>query len=265
MRNIAIHRISALILRHLITWPRSLERIADAFWWPTMNLFIWGLVNLYLQKETGEVSLFTTLFLGGLTMWTLVARAQEEMGLLFLQEAWDRNLLNILTSPITIWEFSLATIILAAIKLILTFLWLFLLGYVLFAFNIFTLGWMLVPYALLLIMTGWWLGFIINSLIFRYGYRVQVFAWTMTLIIMPFVSVYYPVSALPPWMQTVAWMLPPTYVFEGMRAVFQYQTIYWTGLFISFFLNVLYLSVSVWFFVSSYTNAKKTGMIMKFS
>ena len=36
---------------------------------------------------------------------------------------------------------------------------------------------------------------------------------------MPLACVYYPVSVLPHWLQYVAWSLPPTYVFEGMRAL----------------------------------------------
>jgi ABC-2 type transport system permease protein len=31
--------------------------------------------------------------------------------------------------------------------------------------------------------------------------------------------IYYPVTVLPHWLQYVAWTLPPTYVFEGMRAL----------------------------------------------
>ena len=73
MNPINFHRVYALVLRHLITWPRSLERVADAFWWPTMNLFIWGLVNVYLQQKTGATTYFVQLFLGGLIMWTLVS------------------------------------------------------------------------------------------------------------------------------------------------------------------------------------------------
>ena len=36
---------------------------------------------------------------------------------------------------------------------------------------------------------------------------------------LPLTCVYYPVSVLPHWLQYVAWTLPPTYVFEGMRAL----------------------------------------------
>jgi ABC-2 type transport system permease protein len=37
--------------------------------------------------------------------------------------------------------------------------------------------------------------------------------------LLPVTCVYYPVSVLPSWLQVFAWMLPPTYVFEGMRAL----------------------------------------------
>jgi hypothetical protein len=44
-------------------------------------------------------------------------------------------------------------------------------------------------------------------------------AWTLMFALLPLTCVYYPVSVLPGWLQVVAWMLPPTYVFEGMRAL----------------------------------------------
>jgi ABC-2 type transport system permease protein len=36
---------------------------------------------------------------------------------------------------------------------------------------------------------------------------------------LPLTCVYYPVAVLPEWLQYFAWALPPTYVFEGMRAL----------------------------------------------
>src|SRR3712207_8761664 len=44
-------------------------------------------------------------------------------------------------------------------------------------------------------------------------------AWTIMFLLMPLACVYYPVSILPSWLQALAWALPPTYVFEGMRAL----------------------------------------------
>ncbi len=44
-------------------------------------------------------------------------------------------------------------------------------------------------------------------------------AWSIMFLFLPLTCVYYPVAVLPGWLQTVAWMLPPTYVFEGLRAL----------------------------------------------
>ncbi len=262
---INIHRVNALIARHLMSWPRSLERLADAFWWPTINLLIWGFVTVYLQSRMGGSTFFVNMFLGGLLLWTLVVRSQEDMGITLLQEAWDRNILNMFTAPLTIWEFSVATICLASIKLLLSFIWMFLLAWLIFSFNIFSFGWILIPFAIVLMMAGWSLGFIINGLIMQFGYRVQVFAWTLTLAIMPFSAVYYPVSALPTWMQTVSRALPTSYIFEGMRLGIQSHHLDFAGLGIAFGLDILYLILGMKFFSYSYRKAQKSGMIMKFS
>lgn len=248
-----------------MTWPRSLERVADAFWWPSFNLFIWGLVTIYLQQQTGTYQFYINLFLGGVIMWLFIHRSQEEMGIMLLQEAWDRNLLNMFTSPLTIWEFTIAAFLLSTIKLVISVIWMIFLGYFLFHYNIFRLGWILIPYAASLLITGATLGIIINSLIVRYGYRIQVFAWTLTLILQPFSGVFYPIDAMPVWMQQVAKFIPTSYIFEGMRTVLATGRIDYQGLFSATVLNGVSFVFSVWFFVWSFQKSKESGMLLKFS
>lgn len=252
-------------MRHLMSWPRSLERLADSFWWPTFNLLIWGLVTTYLQQQAGQYQFFISLFLGGVIMWVFVYRAQEEIGVLLLQEAWDRNLLSMFSSPLTIWEFTVAAFLLSVIKLVISVIWMIALGYVLFQFNLFRYGFVLVPYAALLLVSGGIMGMIINSLIIRFGYRIQVFAWTLIAILQPFSGVFYPISSLPVWMQQVAIFLPTSYVFEGMRTVLKEGRIDYPGLIISVALSVLYFIFAVWFFAWSFKKARDSGALMKFS
>ena len=38
-------------------------------------------------------------------------------------------------------------------------------------------------------------------------------------VIQPLGCIFYPVAALPGWLQPICWALPPTYVFEGLRSV----------------------------------------------
>lgn len=180
--NINYHRVAAVMVRHLFSWRRSLERLWDTFWWPTFNLLTWGIVTMFLSYQGTGLAL-VDMFLGGVLMWMLVNHSQEEMGLVFLQEAWDRNIVNLLSSPLSIWEFTVASIFLGMVKLSVSMLWLLILASVFFHFSIFRYGFVLAPYAISLMISGWALGFFINGLILRYGYRVQVFAWSISLLL----------------------------------------------------------------------------------
>jgi ABC-2 type transport system permease protein len=55
--------------------------------------------------------------------------------------------------------------------------------------------------------------------VLRNGLGAESIVWTLMFGVMPLACVYYPVSVLPHWLQYVAWALPPTYVFEGMRSL----------------------------------------------
>jgi ABC-2 type transport system permease protein len=43
--------------------------------------------------------------------------------------------------------------------------------------------------------------------------------WPLPALLSPFAAVFYPLSTLPHWMQGIAYALPPSYVFEGMRSL----------------------------------------------
>ena len=53
----------------------------------------------------------------------------------------------------------------------------------------------------------------------RLGPASEWLIWPIPMIVSPFAGVFYPVAVLPGWMRAIAAVLPPSYVFEGMRAV----------------------------------------------
>lgn len=260
-----VNRIWAIVLRHLYVWPRNLESLIESFWWPSFDVFLWGLMTVYLSSKEGVPNYFTAFIIGAITLWMFVYRSQQEIAFTFLKEFWDRNLLSIMTTPITIWEFQIATLILGLFKLALSGIWMGILGYFLFSFNIFRFGWYLIPFLCNLFLVGWTAGFIVNSLIIRYGYRVQAFAWSLIIIIQPFSAVYYPVSTMPYWMQEVARFVPTSYIFEGMRSVIREGTMNFGALGFATILNVFYLALSLFFFSWSFGKARENGMIVKFN
>ena len=45
-----VHRIYALVVRHLYLYRRSLPRMMEIFYWPFLDLVIWGFITVYLMK-----------------------------------------------------------------------------------------------------------------------------------------------------------------------------------------------------------------------
>jgi ABC-2 type transport system permease protein len=80
---------------------------------------------------------------------------------------------------------------------------------------------------------------------------------------MPVICVYYPVSVLPAWLQAIAWGLPPTYVFEGMRALIL-DNVFRADLMIeAFALNAVYFLVAVVIFLALLDSARRVGSLLQ--
>jgi ABC-2 type transport system permease protein len=94
-----------------------------------------------------------------------------------------------------------------------------LLALFLFHFNFYGLGLPLIAFFCNLIFTSWSVGIFVSGLVLRNGLGAESIVWTLMFGIMPLACIYYPVTVLPHWLQYVAWALPPTYVFEGMRSL----------------------------------------------
>jgi ABC-2 type transport system permease protein len=85
----------------------------------------------------------------------------------------------------------------------------------------------------------------------------------MMFLIMPVICVYYPVSVLPDWLQWVAWSLPPTYVFEGMRALILEQHFRADLMIAAFALNTVYFAISVVIFLQLLNSARRNGSLLQ--
>jgi ABC-2 type transport system permease protein len=82
-------------------------------------------------------------------------------------------------------------------------------------------------------------------------------------VLMPIACVYYPVSTLPGWLQPVAWALPPTHVFEGLRAVLVDHTFRADLLASAVGLNLLWLAVGIFAFSRLLDSARRAGSLVQ--
>jgi ABC-2 type transport system permease protein len=125
------------------------------------------------------------------------------------------------------------------------------------------MGLALAAFFLNLILTSWSVGIVVSGVVMRNGMGAETLAWTVMFLIMPVICVYYPVSVLPQWLQAIAWGLPPTYVFEGMRSLLLEQTFRPDLMAEAFALNVLYFAVAAVIFLELLKSARRVGSLLQ--
>lgn len=255
-----LNRVWALVVRHLYNFKHNLDRLTDGFYWPAVDIVIWGLTFLYVQKAQVEISNIVILMLSGLIFWQVVWRGQYEFTTNLLEEIWNKNLVNLFSSPLTINEWMSGLVILSVIKLILTISFSFLLVWILYSINLFTFGFLIIPFMALLLIMGWWVGLLVAGLIIYLGQNIQTLAWAGVFILFPFSAIYYPVSSLPYWAQIIAKAVPSSYIFEGMREVILQGKLNYNNLLISLILNLFYLILAILFFKFMFRLSKEKGL-----
>ncbi len=257
-------RIKALLFRYTYLYPRSLPRLLDLFFWPVLDLLVWGFLSVYLEKLDLQSVNIVSVLLGAIIFWAFLGRTQEAVTVAFLEDVWEKNLLNLFVTPVKVSEFLSATLLLGIIRLFLQSIILSVVALVLYHFNIFQFGLYNIPFVLNLLIFGWALGLFILGIILRFGTSAQVLAFGFIFVIQPFSAVFYPVSALPHVIQWISYLLPSTYVFEGMRAVIATGSVPLQPLVLAFGINLIYLALVCLFFYRMFAWVKKRGALMKF-
>lgn len=257
---ISINRVFAMVYRYWIGLMHNWDRLSDMFYWPAMDLFVWGLTGLYFAQLGTNDKNAVFFILTGVIFWLVIWRAQYEINVNLLQELWDKNLVNIFASPLTLWEWILSFIIVGFIKMGFSFVFVCIMSFILYQYQIFSYGFMLIPALFSLLLTGWAIGFFVAGFLIRYGQKIQTLAWTGASLIAPFSALYYPLSILPEWAQTIALGIPSTYVFEALRESLVHGSVSYDKIIISFALNFIYLLISILFFVQMFKKSRALGL-----
>jgi ABC-2 type transport system permease protein len=180
---------------------------------------MWGFLQMYVAENAGFFARAGGVFIGSVLLWDILFRGQLGFSISFLEEMWSRNLANIMMSPLRPVEFIAALMIMSVVRLSIGMIPVSLLAMAFFGFNLWALGLGLAAFFANLFLTSWSIGIFVAGLLLRNGLGAESLAWTIMFLFLPLTCVYYPVTVLPDWLQYVAWALPPTYVFEGMRAL----------------------------------------------
>jgi ABC-2 type transport system permease protein len=260
-------RIRAIARRHWYVVRRSPHRLFDVTVWPIVDVLLYGsLGTFFAQAEGGTLGRAAFGYLmAGVLLWHVVYSGQISLSTGFLEEAWSRNMLNLMVTPLREWEYVAGVVLLGLAKLAagVTIVALIALG--LFAFDITDLGWTLAPVAAVLLLTGWVIALFVIGLVLRFGAGAEALAWGVLFVMLPLSGVFYPVDALPGILQPIARVLPTTHAFAASRSVLDGGGVPWGRLGLAALATVGLAAVGLVWVVAMLRVFRKRGYVTRYS
>jgi ABC-2 type transport system permease protein len=183
----------------------------------------------------------------------------------FLEDVWSRNFLNVFATPLRISEYILGLVITSIGTSFIGLVTMSSLATLAFGLSFFAYGVAMLPFLLVLFLSGIALGIAGAAMVLRLGPASEWFVWPLPAVLSPFAGVFYPLSTLPGWMQAISRVLPPSYVFEGMRAIVRRGSWNGTGLVVALVLSLLYIAAAGLFFRHVFRVAVRTGLLARYS
>lgn len=256
-----LNRVFAIVTRHYFTAIHQLERFFDVLISPILMIVLWGFLSKYIQGlNTPTLASF---LLGGIILWAIFEKVSTDIGVNFMFDIWERNFINVMSTPITFLEYLTGLIIVSFLKILLTLLSMFLIAAIFYNFQISSLGFGVILFSLNLFIFATSFGIFNISLVLRFGHAIGPMTWILPFFVQPFAAVFYPISVLPEVFQKIAYFIPISHVFEGMRQVLQTGQFsaeqFWTAL----ILNIVYLIASISFFSFILRKVLKSGRLIK--
>ncbi len=261
----SLSRTLAVVLRQYYLIRGTFARFLPLFAWVAIDMLLWGFLSRYLESVAGAGLRFVPRLLGAVLLWDFLVRVAQGVTTAFLEDVWSRNFLNFFATPLTVGEYlgglmltSIATSMVGLIVMLI-------MATAIFGLPFLALGALSLPYLLILFACGISLGMFGAGLVLRLGPASEWFIWMIPATLAPFSAVFYPLSSLPAWMRAISYAVPPSYVFEGLRAALSGGSLAVTPLLAGGALTLAYAALAAAFFRATYRHAIRTGLIARYS
>ncbi len=257
--------VAGIVLRQLYLLRGSPVRLFPMVTWVAIDIVLWGFITRYLNTVSGSGVNFVPTLLGGVLLWDFCARIMQGVSTAFLEDVWSRNFLNLFSSPLSISEYITGLVITSVLTSCVGLVTMLLLATGVFHLQFFALGLPLAAFLMVLFVFGITLGIFGSGIVLRFGPASEWLLWPLPALLSPFAAVFYPLATLPPWMRAVAHVLPPAYVFEGMRSLLNGRPFPGSLLLQGTAVAVLELLLAAQFYGRIYRHAVRTGLLARYS
>ena len=169
-------RILAMCRRYIYLNLRSVPRVIELFFWPVMELLVWGFLARHMSAllEAGPAARVVANLLTGLIFWDILYRTQQSISLALMEEFWTKNLLHLMISPLRTWEWVTAAYLHGLLKTLVIVGSLAGLSFLFYGFSLTgTLGLSLLPFAANLLVMGLACGVFTTGLLLRWGHAAE--------------------------------------------------------------------------------------------
>ena len=258
-------RVAAIVLRQLYLFAGSPQRVLPIFAWVAVDILLWGFITRYLNQVGRPGFDFVPALLGAVLLWDFLTRVMQGVTMAFFEDVWSRNFLNFFATPLRTSEYLAGLVITGVGTSLFGLVIMVTLAWAAFGLSFAAYGLALAPFLMVLFLTGIALGITGAAIVLRLGPASEWLIWPIPTLVSPFVGVFYPIAILPGWMRAVSTVLPPTYVFEGLRAVVAGKSAAWDRLALGGGLAALFVVLACLGFAAVYRHAIRTGLIARYS
>ncbi len=262
---ISLNRVGAVMLRQFYLMRGSISRVVPLFSWVAVDIILWGFMTTYMNTLTLGEHNFVPSLLGAVLLWDFFIRVMQGVTTTFFEDVWSRNFLNYFATPLTISEYILGLIGSSVVSSAVGLVAMVALASAAFGLSFLPYGLLMIPFLLNLFVFGIALGIFATAIVLRLGPASEWFIWPIPAPLSPFVGVFYPLSVLPEWMQIIGRLLPPSYIFQGMRSIIAGYHAHASQLWMAVGLDLIYLLLAYATFVRTYKYAVRTGLIARYS
>src|SRR5437773_1492670 len=261
----SLNRTFAIVLRQFYLVRGSPARVLPLFAWVGIDMLLWGYITKYLNAVSAAGFDFVPVLLGAVLLWDFFTRVMHGITMAFMEDVWSRNFLNLFATPLAISEYVSGLVASSIGTSLVGLIVMLVLASAIFGLSFLSYGAAILPFLLVLFLFGVALGIIGAAIVLRFGPATEWFIWPIPALVSPFAGVFYPVATLPTWMQLSSSSLPPSYVFENLRAMLAGQPASAAERCLSVVLCIIYVVIACWIFARVYRHSVRTGLIARYS
>ena len=258
--NFKIKRAFAVIMRHFSAMTNPFKLI-NQLYWVALDIVIFGFMAKSINGSIGSgFDVATICLLANLSLWYIIPRAAIGMALTLYEDLTDSSFVGLMATPLTIFEWLFAQIFIALICSAINFAMGFACIKFLFGFNIFSIGFTVVPIIISLIISSWILGICLVSFLMFFGKKASTSIYSIAWVLIPFSGVFYSVKMLPQFCQSIAYWIPMYHIFDGLTQFTKSGIGMNSAILKSMQLNLCYFFIAIVVLLLVFKARKKTGL-----